>query len=54
MPTNEHHTDQTPQEEARIVDDETVFICAEDLAVNYFNLKVAGEIPKWGGTILNF
>ncbi|KAJ7848728.1 hypothetical protein B0H14DRAFT_2582862 [Mycena olivaceomarginata] len=22
--------------------------CAEDLAVNYFDLEVAGEIPKWG------
>ncbi|KAF7335904.1 hypothetical protein MSAN_02327500 [Mycena sanguinolenta] len=35
------------QKEAIIVDTKTIFICAEDLIENYYDLEHAGKIPKW-------
>jgi hypothetical protein len=37
------------QEEATVMDQETILFCAEDLTDNYYDLEQAGEIPKWGG-----
>lgn len=31
------------------MDDRTVFICAEDLKDNYYDLEHASQLPKWGG-----
>ncbi|KAJ7281324.1 hypothetical protein C8J57DRAFT_1433345 [Mycena rebaudengoi] len=36
------------QEEATVMDQETILFCAEDLTDNYYDLEQAGEIPKWG------
>ncbi|KAJ6488082.1 hypothetical protein DFH09DRAFT_1377694 [Mycena vulgaris] len=38
------------QGEATILDTETALICSEDLTENYYDLKQAGEIPKWGAS----
>ncbi|KAJ7885270.1 hypothetical protein B0H14DRAFT_3737214 [Mycena olivaceomarginata] len=36
------------QGEATIMDDRTVFICAEDLKDNYYDLEHASQLLKWG------
>ncbi|KAJ7924501.1 hypothetical protein B0H13DRAFT_2315399 [Mycena leptocephala] len=35
-------------DQATVMDNETVRICAEDLTDNYYDLEQAGKIPKWG------
>ncbi|KAF7351608.1 hypothetical protein MSAN_01593300 [Mycena sanguinolenta] len=41
-------TFDSQNQEATIMDSKTTFICAENLADNYHDLKHAGKIPKWG------
>ncbi|KAJ7812979.1 hypothetical protein B0H14DRAFT_3112205 [Mycena olivaceomarginata] len=38
----------TFNEQATIMDDRTVFICAEYLKDNYYDLEYASQLPKWG------
>ncbi|KAJ7724641.1 hypothetical protein B0H16DRAFT_1736581 [Mycena metata] len=40
------------QELGTINDASPVFICAEDLAKNYYDLEHAGKIPKWGASTI--
>lgn len=37
------------QNEATVVDGETILICANDLSDNYLDLQHRGTIPKWSG-----
>ncbi|KAJ7860941.1 hypothetical protein B0H14DRAFT_3084779 [Mycena olivaceomarginata] len=40
------------QGEATVVDQKTIFICAEDLRDNYYDLQHTGELPKWGASTI--
>ncbi|KAJ7803978.1 hypothetical protein B0H14DRAFT_3091910 [Mycena olivaceomarginata] len=40
------------QGEATIMDERTVFICAEDLQDNYYDLEQASQLPKWGASTI--
>ncbi|KAJ7032262.1 hypothetical protein C8F04DRAFT_1211182 [Mycena alexandri] len=38
---------------ATINDETTIFICAEDLTDNYYDLEQSGTIPKWGASTMD-
>ncbi|KAJ7855645.1 hypothetical protein B0H14DRAFT_3085413 [Mycena olivaceomarginata] len=40
------------QGEATVVDQKTIFICAEDLRDNYYDLQHTSELPKWGASTI--